>query len=61
MQSSGRRRGHGIMAWHKLSTTWNATEADLQRGKAVLNVPPAWLFMLIGDGSPTRQLRFVSG
>jgi chorismate--pyruvate lyase len=40
---------------------WQATPADVADGKAGESLSGPWKLMLLGDGSPTRHLRLLSG
>ncbi|WP_448561776.1 chorismate lyase [Trichothermofontia sp.] len=48
-------------AWHKLSPLWQGGEDVVQAGLPHEQLAPAWQMLLLGDGSPTRHLRLLTG
>tara|TARA_B100000427_G_scaffold245168_1_gene208187 strand:+ start:457 stop:1071 length:615 start_codon:yes stop_codon:yes gene_type:complete len=50
---------------HKLlkspHTTWQADKQAVLSGDGLKDLPGPWKLMLLGDGSPTRHLRLITG
>ncbi|NJL82310.1 MAG: DUF98 domain-containing protein [Chloroflexaceae bacterium] len=48
-------------AWHALSPLWQGGEEIVRQGLPHAQLAPAWQILLLGDGSPTRHLRLLTG
>jgi chorismate lyase len=47
--------------WHRLDPLWQGDEAVVQNGLPHDRLAPAWQILLLGDGSPTRHLKLLTG
>lgn len=47
--------------WQALNTIWKGGEEIVQQGLPHSQLAPAWQILLLGDGSPTRHLRLLTG
>lgn len=47
--------------WHALVPLWQGGEAVVQAGLPHSQLAPAWQILLLGDGSPTRHLKLLTG
>lgn len=47
--------------WHVLTPIWEGGEDVVQHGLPHDRLAPAWQMLLLGDGSPTRHLRLLTG
>ncbi len=47
--------------WHKLRPIWEGDETVVQQGLPHNKLAPPWQMLLLGDGSPTRHLRLLTG
>ena len=47
--------------WHRLEPLWQGDEAVVQSGLPHDRLAPAWQILLLGDGSPTRHLKLLTG
>ncbi len=47
--------------WHALNPIWEGDEKIVQKGLPHTQLAPAWQILLLGDGSPTRHLRLLTG
>ncbi len=47
--------------WHRLAPVWIADAREVNQGVAHDRLSPAWQVFLLGDGSPTRHLRLLTG
>ncbi|WP_264324270.1 chorismate lyase [Romeriopsis navalis] len=47
--------------WHRLNPVWEANVQDVEQGVPHERLSPAWQVFLLGDGSPTRHLRLLTG
>ncbi len=47
--------------WHRLLPLWTGDETVVQRGLPHEQLSPTWQVLLLGDGSPTRHLRLLTG
>jgi len=47
--------------WQGLNPIWEGGEEVVQRGLPHWQLAPAWQILLLGDGSPTRHLRLLTG
>lgn len=47
--------------WHVLDTIWQGGEDVVKTGLPHDKLAPAWQILLMGDGSPTRHLRLLTG
>jgi chorismate lyase len=48
-------------SWHALDTLWQGGEDAVQQGLPHRQLAPAWQILLLGDGSPTRHLKLLTG
>ncbi len=48
-------------AWHALEPSWQGGEEVVRCGLPHDQLAPAWQILLLGDGSPTRHLRLLTG
>ncbi|MFB2875930.1 chorismate lyase [Floridanema aerugineum] len=48
-------------SWHALSPLWQGGETSIQNGLPHSQLAPTWQMFLLGDGSPTRHLRLLTG
>ncbi|MBD3882281.1 chorismate lyase [Phormidium tenue FACHB-886] len=48
-------------AWYALHPLWQGNKDVVQRGLAHQQLAPTWQMLLLGDGSPTRQLQLLTG
>jgi chorismate lyase len=48
-------------SWHSLDTLWQGGEEFVQQGLPHGQLAPAWQILLLGDGSPTRHLKLLTG
>ncbi|MCT7954280.1 chorismate lyase [Laspinema palackyanum] len=47
--------------WHRLDPIWEGGEEWVQQGLPHHQLAPAWQILLLGDGSPTRHLKLLTG
>ncbi|MDJ0718004.1 MAG: chorismate lyase [Prochloraceae cyanobacterium] len=47
--------------WHSLNPIWQGGEEIVQQGLPHAKLAPAWQILLLGDGSPTRHLKLLTG
>ncbi|MGF1478224.1 MAG: chorismate lyase [Cyanophyceae cyanobacterium] len=47
--------------WHSLALEWEGGEKTVQQGLPHSQLAPTWQILLLGDGSPTRHLRLLTG
>lgn len=47
--------------WHSLSPLWEGGEDSIKSGLPHTQLAPAWQMLLLGDGSPTRHLKLLTG
>lgn len=47
--------------WHAIDPIWEGGEAVVQSGLPHAQLAPAWQILLLGDGSPTRHLKLLTG
>jgi chorismate lyase len=47
--------------WHSLEPTWQGGEDVVKQGLPHSQLAPTWQILLLGDGSPTRHLRLLTG
>lgn len=47
--------------WHALDILWQGGEETVQQGLPHSQLAPAWQILLLGDGSPTRHLKLLTG
>ena len=47
--------------WHALAPIWEGGEAIVQKGLPHSQLAPAWQILILGDGSPTRHLKLLTG
>lgn len=47
--------------WHVLDTIWQGGEDVVKMGLPHDKLAPPWQILLMGDGSPTRHLRLLTG
>ena len=48
-------------SWHRLNAIWQGGEEVVQQGLPHTQLAPAWQLLLLGDGSPTRHLKLLTG
>ena len=48
-------------AWHALDPIWQGGEETVESGLPHDRLAPAWQILLLGDGSPTRHLKLLTG
>ena len=48
-------------SWYALDPLWQGGETVARRGLPHSQLAPAWQMLLLGDGSPTRHLRLLTG
>lgn len=48
-------------AWHALDPIWQGGEDIVESGLPHDRLAPAWQILLLGDGSPTRHLKLLTG
>lgn len=48
-------------SWHRLNAIWQGGEEVIQQGLPHNQLAPAWQLLLLGDGSPTRHLKLLTG
>ena len=49
------------MKWHALAPLWEGGEESVQKGLPHTQLAPAWQILILGDGSPTRHLKLLTG
>lgn len=47
--------------WHALTPLWQGGEDSIKSGLPHTQLAPAWQMLLLGDGSPTRHLKLLTG
>lgn len=47
--------------WHRLTPIWEGGEEIVQTGLPQTQLSPLWQMLLLGDGSPTRQVQMLTG
>ncbi len=47
--------------WHCLHPIWEGDETVVKQGLPHTQLAPAWQILLLGDGSPTRHLKLLTG
>lgn len=47
--------------WHRLTPVWTANAHEVDQGVPHTRLSPAWQVFLLGDGSPTRHLKLLTG
>ncbi|AFZ37328.1 chorismate lyase [Stanieria cyanosphaera PCC 7437] len=47
--------------WHSLQPIWQGGEEIVKQGLPHSQLAPTWQILLLGDGSPTRHLRLLTG
>lgn len=48
-------------SWHRLTPIWQGGEAIVKKGLPHTQLSPLWQMLLLGDGSPTRQVQMLTG
>jgi len=48
-------------SWHRLNATWQGGEEVIGQGLPHDRLAPSWQLLLLGDGSPTRHLKLLTG
>jgi chorismate lyase len=48
-------------SWNAIEPTWSGGVDVVKTGLPHSQLPPAWQILLLGDGSPTRHLQFLTG
>ena len=48
-------------SWNSLSLLWQGGEAGVKQGLPHSQLAPPWQILLLGDGSPTRHLKLLTG
>jgi chorismate lyase len=49
------------LAWHCLSNLWQGDQQVVQEGLPHHFLSPTWQLLVLGDGSPTRHLKLLTG
>ncbi|GAB4279847.1 MAG: chorismate lyase [Oscillatoriaceae cyanobacterium] len=52
---------HRYPVWHALTPIWEGGEETVAQGLPHTQLAPAWQILLLGDGSPTRHLKLLTG
>ena len=47
--------------WHSLKPLWQGGEDKVKQGLPHEQLAPTWQILLLGDGSPTRHLKLLTG
>lgn len=47
--------------WHSLQPLWQGGEEIVKQGLPHSQLAPTWQILLLGDGSPTRHLKLLTG
>lgn len=47
--------------WYSLTPLWEGGEESVKSGLPHSQLAPAWQMLLLGDGSPTRHLKLLTG
>lgn len=47
--------------WYALDLLWQGDKNDVLQGIPHEKLPPAWQMLILGDGSPTRHLKLLTG
>jgi chorismate lyase len=47
--------------WYSLNPLWQGGETVVRQGLPHSQLAPAWQILLLGDGSPTRHLKLLTG
>ncbi|BAU64576.1 hypothetical protein STA3757_19480 [Stanieria sp. NIES-3757] len=47
--------------WHSLQPIWQGGEEMVKQGLPHSQLAPTWQILLLGDGSPTRHLKLLTG
>lgn len=48
-------------SWHRLTPIWQGGEEIVKKGLPHAQLSPLWQMLLLGDGSPTRQVQMLTG
>lgn len=48
-------------SWHRLTPIWQGGEEIVKTGLPHAQLSPLWQMLLLGDGSPTRQVQMLTG
>lgn len=48
-------------SWHRLTPIWQGGEEIVKTGLPHTQLSPLWQMLLLGDGSPTRQVQMLTG
>ena len=48
-------------SWHRLTPIWQGGEEIVKKGLPHTQLSPLWQMLLLGDGSPTRQVQMLTG
>ena len=48
-------------SWHRLNAIWQGGEEVIGQGLPHDRLAPSWQLLLLGDGSPTRHLKLLTG
>ena len=48
-------------SWHRLTSIWQGGEEIVKTGLPHTQLSPLWQMLLLGDGSPTRQVQMLTG
>ena len=49
------------LKWHCLHPIWEGDETVVKQGLPHTQLAPTWQILLLGDGSPTRHLKLLTG
>jgi len=48
-------------SWHRITPIWQGGEEIVKKGLPHTQLSPLWQMLLLGDGSPTRQVQMLTG
>jgi len=48
-------------AWYRLAPLWQGGEEIIQQGLPHSQLAPLWQMLILGDGSPTKQVQLLTG
>ena len=55
------RDSNDTLAWNRLKPIWQGGEESVKQGLPHQQLAPTWQVILLGDGSPTRYLKLLTG
>ncbi len=50
-----------LKQWHSLDLIWQGSEEVIRTGLPHSQLAPPWQILILGDGSPTKHLRLLTG